>query len=234
MAKNKKKILLVEDDENLGFIIKDFLQMEGYNVVLHKDGEAGLNDFIKKKYDLCILDVMLPKKDGFSLAEDIRKIDKNIPFIFLTAKTLQDDVIRGLKLGADDYISKPFSTEELKLRLEIIFRRNSISQISEQNYIYNIGDNYIFDYSNRILKTQTKEKVLTERESEVLKLLCLQKNQLVSRKHILKEVWGEDDYFMGRSMDVYIAKLRKYFMEDKSITIKNIHGSGFKLEIIQL
>lgn len=233
MTKNKKKILLVEDDENLGFIIKDFLQMEGYNVVLQKDGEAGFKDFIKKKYDLCILDVMLPKKDGFSLAEDIRKIDKNISFIFLTAKTLQDDVIRGLKLGADDYISKPFSTEELKLRLEIIFRRNFIDKKSEQENIFKIGKNYIFDHSNRILKTQSKEHVLTKKESDVLKLLCLQQNQLVSRKYILKEVWGEDDYFMGRSMDVYIAKLRKYMKEEKSIIIKNIHGSGFKLEIIQ-
>jgi len=231
MTKIKKRILLVEDDANLGFILQDFLQMEGFQVELKADGESGLEIFKKKNFDLCILDIMLPKKDGFSLAKEIRKENQNIPFIFLTAKTLQEDIIKGLKMGADDYITKPFSTEELKLRIDIIIRRLNKSDIEEEEKIFHIGKKYIFDYPNRTLKTSTIEHVLTKREAEVLKLLCRQIGILVKREDALKDIWGADDYFMGRSMDVYITKLRKYFKEDDAITIKNIHGTGFKLEI---
>lgn len=232
MPKIKKKILLVEDDANLGFIIQDFLQMKGYFVELKKDGLSGLEIFKKKRFDLCILDIMLPKMDGFSLAKEIRKNNQKIPFIFLTAKTLQDDIIKGLKIGADDYITKPFSTEELKLRIEIIFRRQNKEKPGEEETIFYLGGKYIFDYNNRILKTKTTEHHLTKREADVLKLLCRQRGKLVKREDALKDIWGADDYFMGRSMDVYITKLRKYLKEDNSIIIKNIHGSGFKLEII--
>lgn len=223
-------ILLVEDDENLGFMLQDYLQMEGYQVSLRKDGTTGLEAIREQTYDLCILDVMLPHQDGFSVAEKIRKNHGEIPFIFLTAKALEEDRIRGLKLGADDYITKPFSTEELKLRLEIILkRRPQPSPITKQEK-YPIGK-YIFDFANQILAYGKEERRLTKKEAQLLRLLCQNMNTLVRRETALTAIWGADDYFMGRSMDVYIAKLRRYLDKDQSVTITNVHGTGFKLEV---
>jgi len=232
MKKYKADILLVEDDPNLGYILQDYLQMEGYRVNLEKDGQAGLKSFRSGSYDLCILDVMMPLKDGFLLAEEIKEITPDVPFIFLTAKSMEQDRITGLKIGAEDYITKPFSTEELKLRLEIILRRTGVNSGKSIKEIFSIGL-YTFDYPNQILKLKKEEKRLTKKESLVLRLLCLNTNQLVRRETALKNIWGADDYFMGRSMDVYIAKLRSYLKEDKSVSIINVHGTGFKLEIAE-
>ena len=232
MKNNKADILLVEDDQNLGFILQDYLQMEGYNVNLQKDGQAGLDSFRKKSYDICIFDVMMPLKDGFDLAKEIKTIKPEVPFIFLTARGMEQDRIHGFKIGAEDYITKPFSTEELKLRLEVVLRRMSLPSNKKENEIYPIG-NYTFDYNNQILKFDNDEKRLTKKESLVLRLLCVNINQLVRREIALKNIWGADDYFMGRSMDVYIAKLRSYLKNDERVNIINVHGTGFKLEVIE-
>lgn len=230
MKKYKADILLVEDDQNLGFILQDYLQMEGYRVNLQKDGQAGLESFRNGNFDLCIFDVMMPVKDGFVLAREIKEIQADIPFIFLTAKDMEQDRIAGFKIGAEDYITKPFSTEELKLRLEVILRRTSTSNGSTINDVYPIG-NYTFDYHNQILKYKKEEKRLTRKESQVLRLLCVNVNQLLRREIALKNIWGANDYFMGRSMDVYIAKLRSYLKDDSRVSIINVHGTGFKLEV---
>ena len=229
--KKKIKILLVEDDSNLGFVLSDFLNMNNYEVVLAKDGLEGSEQFKNGKFDLCILDVMLPEKDGFTLAEEIRQIDNNIPIIFLTAKNMEKDKIKGLQLGADDYITKPFSTEELSLRIEAILRRSKYSIIqNDVPEIFHIG-NIVFDYSNYTLRTSEGERRLTKKEAEVLRLLCINKNQIVKREVALKNIWGDDDYFMGRSMDVYITKLRKFLKADENVNIVNIPRTGFKLEV---
>lgn len=231
MAKIKGKLLLVEDDKNLGFILKDFLEMENFKVDLFENGRDGWEAFIKNQYDLCLLDVMMPLKDGFTLAEEIRKEDCEIPIIFITAKTMQQDKIRGFKLGADDYITKPFSTEELSLRIKAILKRMRYnSGVFQKPAVFDIGS-YIFDYTNQILTGPNGERRLTKKESEVLRLLCLHKNSIVRRDYALKTIWGENDYFMGRSMDVYITKLRKFLKEDDHIAIVNIHNTGFKLEV---
>lgn len=231
MKKFLATILLVEDDENLGFILKDYLEMIGYNVDLQKNGVAGLRTFKQGKFDLCILDVMMPLKDGFTLAAEIREINKDIPIIFLTAKLMKEDKIKGLKLGADDYISKPFSSEELSLRIENILRRYKYQKnIVDEEYIYLIGK-FQFNFNDQTLIYEGEERRLTRKESDVLKLLCQYKNKLLRREIVLKHVWGKDDYFMGRSMDVYITKLRKYFKEDEKVSIINVHGAGFKLEV---
>lgn len=226
------KILLVEDDENLGFMLQDFLEMEGYKVTLKKDGQSGLQEIRDKEFDICILDVMLPHQDGFSIASEIRKMHTEIPFIFLTAKSLEEDRIKGLKLGAEDYITKPFSTEELKLRIEIILkRRPSPDQVTKPEG-YDIG-NYYFDFANQVLTHKKESRRLTKKEAQLLRLLCQNKNILVRREQALTAIWGADDYFMGRSMDVYIAKLRRYLGEDKRVTITNVHGTGFRLEVAE-
>ena len=230
MKNHHVNILLVEDDENLGFMLRDYLQMEGYQVSLKKDGRSGLQALKEQKYDLCILDVMLPVQDGFSMALEIRQTYSDIPFIFLTAKALEEDRIKGLKLGADDYITKPFSTEELKLRLENILKRRGPDDTITQQEEYRIG-NYIFDFANQVLKLQKEEKRLTKKEAQLLRLLCQNMNTLVRRETALTAIWGADDYFMGRSMDVYIAKLRRYLNADPRVTITNVHGTGFKLEV---
>jgi len=230
MKKHKANILLVEDDDNLGFMLKDYLQMEGFQVNLQKDGQSGFEAFQSQTFDLCILDVMMPIQDGFALAKEIRKENHKVPFIFLTAKALEEDRIKGLKLGADDYITKPFSTEELKLRLENILRRTSPPDILTKKETYNIGQ-YLFDFANQVLKHKNKVKKLTNKEAQVLRLLCQNRNFLVRRETALTAIWGADDYFMGRSMDVYIAKLRGYLKGDPSVSIINIHGTGFKLEV---
>lgn len=230
MNKVKAEILLVEDDQNLGYMLQDFLDLEGFKVTWEKNGLTGLNTFKTKPFDLCILDVMLPIKDGFTLAENIQDIKPGTPFLFLTARGLEADRIRGLKLGADDYITKPFSTEELKLRIDIILRRLGKESDSINKDLFTIGS-IIFDFPNQLLQLHGEERRLTKKEAMVLQMLCQNVNELVRRDQILLNIWGSDDYFMGRSMDVYIAKLRSYLKSDPSITIVNIHGTGFKLEI---
>jgi DNA-binding response OmpR family regulator len=233
MKEVKADILLVEDDQNLGYMLQDFLEMEGYSIDLQKNGESGLAAFKSRSFDLCILDVMLPLKDGFSLAEEIQVLNPKVPFLFLTARALESDRIRGLKLGADDYITKPFSTEELKLRIEIILRRAGKQVGQEQNHVYTIGQ-IIFDFANQVLQIHGEERRLTKKEALLLKMLCQNVNNLVRREQILLQIWGSDDYFMGRSMDVYIAKLRNYLKSEAAINIVNIHGTGFKLEVNEL
>jgi DNA-binding response OmpR family regulator len=229
----KLKILLVEDDPNLSFVIQDYLEMLDYDTMLCKDGEEGLMEYRRTKYDLLILDVMMPKKDGFSLAEEIRETDDIIPIIFLTAKSLKEDRIKGFQVGCDDYIAKPFSTEELSLRIKAILKRCMARQAlpsgADQD-VFTIGK-YTFDPVNMTLEHGSVQQTLTRKESALLKLLCLYKNKLLSRETALKSIWGDDDYFIGRSMDVFISKLRKYLKDDPKISITNVHGTGFKLEV---
>jgi DNA-binding response OmpR family regulator len=233
MKKFKAKILLVEDDPNLSLILVDYLEMLTYETILCKDGVHGLNTFKSTHFDLCLLDVMMPKKDGFSLAEDIRKINIDVPIIFLTAKSLKEDRIKGFKTGCDDYITKPFNTEELSLRIDAVLKRcmikNNISNIEKQE-VFDIGV-FKFDYTNMTLISPTTKNNLTRKESDLLKMLCDNKNLLLKRETALKSIWGDDNYFIGRSMDVFITKLRKYLKEDPLVSITNIHGAGFKLEI---
>ncbi len=223
----KKKILLVEDDTNLGNILQDSLEMKGYDVVLKRNGEEAFNDLKVNKYEMAILDVMMPKKDGFTLAKDIRRMNSAMPIIFLTAKALKEDTIEGLKLGADDYMTKPFSMDELVLRMENIFKRLPKTEASTQNN-FKIG-RFDFDNTVRILKIGNKETKLTTKESELLKMLAVYVDRILERQVALNAVWGTDSYFAGRSMDVYIAKLRKYLKDDPSVEILNIHGTGFKM-----
>ncbi|MCG8476558.1 MAG: response regulator transcription factor [Cytophagales bacterium] len=226
---NKTKILVVEDDPNLGQILSEYLQVKGFEIRLCSDGQEGLEAFKSDSYQICLLDVMLPKKDGFSLAQDIRKLDKEIPFIFLTAKSMKEDAIRGLKLGADDYITKPFSMEELLLRLQAILRRVVVkNQSSAQVEQYRIGG-FSFLVEQQILKVGKEEKKLTAKESALLNLLCANVNKTLERSFALKTIWHDDSYFNARSMDVYIAKLRKYLKPDDQVKILTIHGEGFKL-----
>lgn len=223
-----KKLLLVEDDLNLGIVLKDFLEMEGFSVIHCGDGRTGLKAISEENFHLAVLDVMLPYMDGFSLADYIRKKNKKIPLIFLTAKSLKEDKIKGFKKGADDYITKPFSTEELVLRINAVLRRTNNIHTQEAPELYKIGS-YEFNYSEQLLKRADKERSLTKKEADVLKMLCRYKNKLLRREIALTEIWGENDYFMGRSMDVYISKLRKMLKEDRKISIVNIHNMGFKL-----
>jgi DNA-binding response OmpR family regulator len=227
MEENNVKILLAEDDENLGALLREYLIAKGLKTDLFVNGELALEGFKKQNYDLCILDVMMPKMDGFTLAREIKKINASVPFIFLTAKSLKDDVIEGFSLGADDYMTKPFSMEELLFRIKAILRRTTNSS-SESHNNYTIGK-YEFDSQKQILKYDGKEQKLTTKESELLRLLCNNMNNVLERNFALKTIWQEDSYFNARSMDVYITKLRKYLKEDSSIQILNIHGKGYKL-----
>lgn len=228
----KVKILLVEDDTNLGFVISDQLKADGYNVTLCTDGAEGFKRFNEEKFHLCIFDVMMPKKDGFSLARDVRKINTEIPILFLTAKSMTEDKVEGFKSGGDDYLTKPFSVEELQLRLAALLKRVNIIIEKDEETIIKLGE-YLFDTLNYQLKHARFEKTLTKKEAQILKILCKFINQVVPRDVVLNAVWGQDDYFVGRSLDVFITKLRKYFKEDESIQISNIHGIGFKLELIK-
>ncbi len=225
----KAKILLVEDDTNLGFVIAEQLKMEGYQVVLCSNGNEGQIRFTEDQFHLCIFDVMMPKKDGFTLAKDIRTINQDIPILFLTAKSLMEDKIEGFKSGGDDYLTKPFSFDELALRVKALLKRVNIVDEPERKVIP-VGD-YLFDTENFTLKHPGFEKTLTKKEALVLKMLCQFQNNVVSRETILTAVWGQDDYFAGRSMDVFITKLRKYLNQDQKIAIINVHGIGFKLEV---
>jgi len=228
MDEKNVKILLAEDDENLGALLREYLVAKGLNTNLFVNGELALQGFKNDQYDLCILDVMMPKMDGFTLAREIRKIDVDVPFIFLTAKSLKDDIIEGFTVGADDYMTKPFSMEELLYRIKAILRRTHSNNNSESDKVYEIGD-YEFDSQKQILRFGDREQKLTTKESELLKLLCNNMNNVLERNFALKTIWQEDSYFNARSMDVYITKLRKYLKDDPSIQILNIHGKGYKL-----
>lgn len=227
------KILIVEDDPNLSMILQDYLEIIGYSVVHAADGEEGLTFYKRDNYDLIILDIMMPKKDGFTLAADIRKLNSSIPIIFLTAKNLKEDRIKGFQTGCDDYITKPFSTEELSLRIKAILKRCAITEDTEDKVEveqFRIGK-YVFNNSNMLLTSGEEERRLTRKESGLLSLLCLNMNGLLPREVALETIWGENDYFIGRSMDVFITKLRKYLKEDPNVRITNVHGIGFKLEV---
>lgn len=224
----KIRILLVEDDSNLGYILKEYLQMHDFEVSWYKDGETGLSAFNQQSYDLCILDVMMPKLDGFSLGEQIKSKQPKMPLIFLTAKALKIDKLKGFKIGADDYIVKPVDEEELIARINAIIKRSGLIEEEEES-TFHIGA-YEFDYPNQSLTFEGQKQVITTKEAEVLKQLCLSKGQILDRKTTLKELWGESDYFNRRSMDVFISKLRKYLSQDPKIKITNVHGKGFVLE----
>jgi len=221
------KVLLCEDDKNLGMLLREYLHAKGYDIDLMCDGEAGLKAFSKEKYDLCVLDVMMPKKDGFELAQDIRNINREVPIIFLTAKSIREDILKGFKLGADDYLAKPFSMEELLFRMEAVLRRVKGKKAKDVS-VYNIGG-YIFDIKRQLLSFGDRGVTLTNKESGLLTLLAANANDILERNYALKKIWIDDNYFNARSMDVYITRLRKRLIEDNSIQIMNIHSKGYKL-----
>jgi DNA-binding response OmpR family regulator len=231
MSETKATILLVEDDQNLGFVIQDALKRKGYTVHLCRDGKEGLHKFNEQPYDLCVLDVMLPHKDGFSLAEDIRTVNALVPIVFLTAKSQTEDRIAGFKAGGDDYLTKPFSHEELILRIEAILRRtHGKADDPRDRDRFELGA-FTFDHRNLVLSHPDEERKLTKKEAEVLRLLCMHQDQVLPRELVLNMVWGDDTYFLGRSLDVFISRLRKYLKADPSIQIVNVHGVGFKLVV---
>lgn len=230
MESTKPKVLLCEDDNNLGLVLKNYLELNDYEVTLERDGRLGLAAFQREKFDICLLDVMMPNMDGFTLAEEIRDINPDIPLFFLSAKTMKDDIIQGYKLGADDYITKPFDSEVLLLKIKAILKRNEEIHREGVNAEFDLGK-YHFNPRLRELSVSGKVNVLSPKENELLKMLCEYKNDLLPRETALKKIWGSDTYFNGRSMDVYIAKLRKYLKEDPSIEIVNIHGNGFRLVV---
>lgn len=226
----KKRILLCEDDESLGMLLTEYLQAKGYDADLQPDGEAGFRAFVKKKYDLCVLDVMMPKKDGFTLAKEIREINSVTPIIFLTAKNLKEDIVGGFRIGADDYITKPFSMEELVLRMEAVLRRSFSGPVKEKS-VYQLG-RYSFDVKHQLLTLDGTSSVkLTTKECELLSLLAAHSNDILQRELALKTIWINDNYFNARSMDVYITKLRKLLRDDPEIEINNVHGKGYRLII---
>jgi DNA-binding response OmpR family regulator len=229
MEKQRIQLLLVEDDHNLGTLLKEYLEEKDYNVTLAVDGREGLKRFKQNLYDICVLDVMMPNMDGFTLAKEIRLLNKDVPLVFLTAKTMKEDAIEGFNAGADDYINKPFSTEELLLRLKAILRRTSTKSLDNTDLNnFDIG-RYHFDFNHQVLSLEGKQTKLTTREAQLLKLFCLHMNDVLDRNFALKTIWHDDNYFNGRSMDVYITKLRKYLKDDPQIEIINVHGKGFKL-----
>lgn len=225
----KGTLLYVEDDEHLGFVVQDGLRHHGYEVHLFRDGKEGLRHFNQNQYDLCLLDVMLPGKDGLGLAEDIRLTNSKVPIIFLTAKGQPDDRIAGFKAGGDDYITKPFSLEELLLRIEAILRRTR-NKGHEQRDVFTLGE-YTYDDRNKSLSHATGERRLTKKEAAVLKLLALHQDQVLPRELLLNMVWGDDSYFLGRSLDVFISRLRKYLAHNPQVRILNVHGIGFKMQV---
>ena len=230
MEPAKPQILLCEDDTNLGMVLKNYLELNDYNVTLERDGKLGLAAFQREKFDLCLLDVMMPNMDGFTLAEEIRDVNPDVPLFFLSAKTMKDDIIQGYKLGADDYITKPFDSEVLLHKIKAILKRNEELHREEVNAEFDLG-RYHFNPRLRELTIDGKVQTLSPKENELLKMLSEYKNDLLSREIALKKIWGSDTYFNGRSMDVYIAKLRKYLKEDSAIEIVNIHGNGFRLVV---
>lgn len=226
---DKIKVLLTEDDPNLGSLLSQYLKAKEFDVTLCIDGDKAYKEFSKQHFDFLILDVMMPIKDGYTLARDIRTINKNVPILFLTAKSMKDDTLQGFNAGADDYMFKPFSMEELLARINAILRRTgNKNQDEEQPTEFTIG-RYNFNYERQTLIIGNKSEKLTTKECELLNLLCLYKNAVLERNYALNKIWGNDNYFNGRSMDVYIAKLRKYLIEDSELEIVNVHGVGFKL-----
>jgi DNA-binding response OmpR family regulator len=221
-------ILLVEDDQSLGYILTEYLELRGFRVLLAKDGEIGLKTFNAQHIDLCILDVMLPKKDGFTLASEIKQSDEKMPIIFLTSKSLKIDKLKGFKIGGDDYIVKPVDEEELIARVDAVIKRTRPSVPVPGVNQYQVG-NYIFDASRQELIFKNKKQAITTREAAILKLFCERKGQVLERKLVLKQLWGESNYFTRRSMDVFVSHLRKYLSEDPAIEIKNVHGRGYVL-----
>ena len=235
MASANYKILLVEDDQNFGDVLRSYLEMHDYQVTLATDGVLGLEAFKKQAYDLCIFDVMMPRKDGFTLAKEVREKNAEVPIIFLTAKTMKDDVLQGFKLGADDYISKPFNSEELLLRIQAVLKRlNKAADPRDEQREFKIGQ-YHFNYPLRILtfngaaKDEENQWKLSPKEAELLRLFCKYINDVTPRSEALTKIWHEDNYFTARSMDVFVTKLRKYLAKDNTIEIVNIHGNGFQL-----
>jgi len=226
-----EKILLVEDDQTLNFIIKDNLEQNGYVVSSAEDGESAIKLFKTEKFSLCLLDVMLPKKDGFTLAKEIREVDDHVPIIFLTARSMTEDRITGLTIGGDDYITKPFSMEELLLKIRIFLKRSlNIGEASNDQNCYKVG-RFNFYFDSLILDCGGERKTLTYKEAELLRYFCDNPNKVLSRSDILIQVWGTDDYYLGRSLDVFISRLRKYLSSDESIKILNLHGIGFRFNV---
>jgi len=228
-----KKILLVEDDPNLGLLLQDYLQLKGkFEVVLCTDGDEGLRAFTKQNYDLLILDVMMPKKDGFTLGKEIRKINQHVPIIFATAKTMIEDKTQAFNLGGDDYITKPFRIEELLLRINALLKRTegTDKKGEEIEAHFKIGQ-YNFDYATQMISINGLQQKLSTKEAELLRLLCLHKNEVLTREEALLHIWHDDNYFNGRSMDVFLSKIRKYLKDDPSVEIVNVHGRGYKLLI---
>lgn len=226
---NKIKVLLAEDDANLGSLLKQYLDAKGFDTTLAVNGKEAFDVFVKKQFDICILDVMMPVKDGFTTAKEIRAVNNQIPIVFLTARSQKEDTLEGFSVGADDYITKPFSMEELLVRLQAILRRVSNKNISDsQQTEFKIGK-YTFDYTHQALSFDGKDQKLTSKEADLLKLLCLNMNNVLDRSFALNAIWHNDSYFNSRSMDVYITKLRKYLKQDERLEIVNVHGKGFKL-----
>jgi two-component system OmpR family response regulator len=224
----KTKLLLAEDDENLGLLLKEYLVAKGYDADLYPDGEAAYKGFMREHYDICVFDIMMPKKDGFTLAKDVRIVNADIPIIFLTAKNMKDDVLEGFKLGADDYITKPFSMEELIMRIEAILRRTSQESQANAQAVFTLG-RFTFDTRKQLLIEGDQSVKLTTKESDLLKLLCQNANKVLERNYALKSIWIDDNYFNARSMDVYITKLRKHLKDEPTVEIINVHGKGYKL-----
>lgn len=225
----KSKILLAEDDKNLGNVLKAYLEAKGFHTTLCIDGKEALETFKRSEFDFCILDIMMPVMDGFTLAKEIRKLDSQVPFLFLTAKSMQEDRIQGLELGADDYLTKPFSMEELLLRIKAIRRRITEGKKNKPgNNIFNFGK-YVFDYNRQMLTIGHHQQKLTSKEADLLRLLCQNMNNVLDRSAALNKIWYDDSYFNARSMDVYITKLRKYLKDDPEVELLNVHGVGFKL-----
>jgi DNA-binding response OmpR family regulator len=229
MESTELKVLLAEDDKNLGAVLKAYLEAKGYLTTLCINGKEAFDTYNKKKFDFCIVDVMMPVKDGFTLAQEIRKLDKKIPILFLTAKSLQEDKLRGFEIGGDDYLTKPFSMEELLMRMKAILRRiQEGSGAAGKSSVYKIG-RLTFDHTRQVLTAPSGEVKLTSKEAELLRLLCENANGVLDRSIALNRIWQDDSYFNARSMDVYITKLRKYLKEEPSVELLNVHGIGFKL-----
>ncbi len=231
MRVSQKRILLLEDDPNLGAVIEEHLKLNGYQVRRCHDGVEGSAAFSAESYDLCLVDIMMPKKDGFTFVREVRAFNTQVPIIFLTAKSLQEDRIEGFKIGCDDYITKPFSIEELELRIQVALRRTSPTEATDSKQVeFTIGS-YQFNSDRRILSSSDAERKLTPKESELLRLLCLHMNKTLPRESALREIWSDDGYFSGRSMDVFVSKLRKYLQEDDSVEILSVHGKGMRLVV---